>query len=263
MTRREFVASTAAMAAAGGRLSASAGARTQTPPRNRRPYSDLDWTKVVRVKTTSHGHCKNQAMLDSYIKRGFGLITMSNYYPSAPWYPAAKMTENYWRLHHEHAVMVNGRRIEGPFDWNKIIAQWKDTLPPEREIRLRQWYSKYPYVEGGKIFKPLPEGVLEAPNAEHHGFLLEDGSSAQGLHICSPGSAFASGTFDAHNYGRTFSHGYHYGSGEFWGTAIDRMIAGLIHPDGGGVTINHPSWTKLDRSLLLKMLDHDPRVLGI
>ena len=202
-------------------------------------------------------------MLDIYLKRGFGLITMSNYYPSAPWYPAAKMTENYWRLHHDHAVMVNGRRIEGPFDWNKIIAQWKNALPPEKDIRLRQWYSKYPYVEGGKIFKPLPEGVLEAPNAEHHGFLLEDGKPAKGLHICSPGSMFASGTFDAHNYGRTFSHGYHYGSGEFWGTAIDRMIAGLICPDGGGVTINHPSWTKLDRSLMLKMLDHDPRVLGI
>ena len=41
------------------------------------------------------------------------------------------------------------------------------------------------------------------------------------------------------------------------------MIAGLIYPDGGGVTINHPSWTKLDRELMLKILDHDPRVLGI
>ena len=41
------------------------------------------------------------------------------------------------------------------------------------------------------------------------------------------------------------------------------MIAGLIHPDGGGVTINHPTWTKLDRELMLKLLDHDPRVLGI
>ena len=251
------------MTAAGRHLSVAAGTRTQTPPRNRSPYSDLDWTKVMRVKTTSHGHCKNQGMLDKYLGRGFGLITMSNYYPSAPWYPAAKMTENYWRLHHDHAVMVNGRRIEGPFDWNRIIASWKHTLPPEKDIRLRQWYAKYPYVEGGKVFKPLPEGVLEAPNAEHHGFLLDDGRPAYGLHICSPGSMFASGTFDAHNYGRTFSHGYHYGSGEFWGTAIDRMIAGLIHPDGGGVTINHPSWTKLDRSLMLKILDHDPRVLGI
>ena len=41
------------------------------------------------------------------------------------------------------------------------------------------------------------------------------------------------------------------------------MIAGLIHRDGGGVTINHPSWTKLDRELMLKILDHDSRVLGI
>ena len=274
MTRREFVASTAAMAATVGRSAPTppqrAGAARptdattgKTPPRNRRPYSDIDWTKVVRVKTTSHGHCMYQRHLDAYLKHGFGLITMSNYYPSAPWCPAAKMTENYWRLHHEHAVMVNGRRVEGPFDWNRIIAQWKNSLPPEKDIRLRHWWAKYPYIEGKKLFKPLPAGVLEAPNAEHHGFLLEDGKPATGLHICSPGSAFASGTFDAHNYGRTFSHGYHYGSGEFWGTAIDRMIAGLVYPDGGGVTINHPSWTKLDRELMLKILDHDPRILGI
>ena len=231
--------------------------------RNRRPYADLDWSKVIKVKTTSHGHCPSQWWLEQYLKRGFGLITMSNYYPSAPWCPAAKMTENYYRLHHDHAVMVNGKRVEGPFDWNKIIEPWKDTLSAAEAAKQPAWAAKYPFVEGKKIFKPLPPGVLEAPNAEHHGFRLENGKWAYSLHMCSPGSAFASGTFDAHNLCKTMSHGYYYGSGEFWGTAIDRMIAGLIHPDGGGVTINHPSWTKLDRELMLKLLDHDPRVLGV
>ena len=271
MTRRDFVGS-AAVAAVGGALGATrpagapggaAAAKRPAKPRNRRPYAGLDWSKVLRVKTTSHGHCMNQWFLDAYLKRGFGLLTMSNYYPSAPWWPASKMTENYWRLHHDHAVMVNGKRVEGPFDWNKIIAPWKDTLSAADAARFSSWAAKYPFVEGKKIFKPLPPGVLEAPNAEHHGFLLENGRTAPNLHMCSPGSAFASGTFDAHNIAKTYSHGYHFGSGEFWGTAIDRMIAGLIHPDGGGVTINHPSWTKLDRELMLKILDHDPRVLGI
>jgi hypothetical protein len=36
-----------------------------------------------------------------------------------------------------------------------------------------------------------------------------------------------------------------------------------VCPDGGGVTVNHPTWTKLDRGLLLDILDWDPRVLGI
>ena len=159
--------------------------------------------------------------------------------------------------------MVNGRRVEGPFDWNKIIKPWKHTLSEAAAAKYPAWAAKYPFTEGEKLFKPLPEGVLEAPNAEHHGFLLEDGTPARNLHICSPGSAFASGTFDAHDLCKTYSHGYNYGSGEFWGTAIDRMIAGLVYPDGGGVTINHPSWSKLDRELMLKILDHDPRVLGI
>ena len=262
-TRRGLIGGAGAAFAALAVTDLCAAARAAVAPRNRRPYAGLDWSKVVRVKTTSHGHCMHQRALDVYLKRGFGLLTLSNYYPSAPWWPLSKMTENYWRLHHDHPVMVNGRRIKGPFDWNKIIDPWKHTLDPLAVKKKPDWAAKYPFVEGKKLFKPLPPGVLEAPNAEHHSFLLEDGRPATSLHICAPGSAFASGTFDAHNLAKTASHGYNYGSGEFWGTAIDRMVEGLIHPDGGGVTINHPSWTKLDRELMLKILDHDPRVLGI
>jgi len=269
MTRRDFLEGAAVAAVGAGVMPARRAAAADdakapaAKPRNRRPYSGLDWSKVMRVKTTSHGHCPNQRFLDAYLKRGFGLLAMSNYYPSAPWWPASKMTVNYWRLHHDHPVVVNGKRVEGPFDWNKIIKPWKDTLSAAESSKFPSWAAKYPFVEGEKIFKPLPPGMLEAPNAEHHNFLLENGRSAGSLHMCAPGSAFASGTFDAHDLCKTYSHGYNYGSGEFWGTAVDRMIAGLIHPDGGGVTINHPSWTNLDRELMLKILDHDPRVLGI
>lgn len=37
-------------------------------------------------------------------------------------------------------------------------------------------------------------------------------------------------------------------------------IGGLLHPDGGGITLNHPTGSLDD---YLPMLDHDPRVLGI
>ena len=237
--------------------------RGSVPARNRRPYEGLDWSKVVRVKTTSHGHCPNQWWIDQYLKRGLEFLTLSNYYPSAPWCPLSKMTENYWRVRQKHSVMVNGKRVRGPFDWNKIIEPWKDEISEKELAKFPSWAAKYPFVEGDKMFKPLPKGVLEAPNAEHHKFLMKDGSPAKDLHLCAPGSAFASGTFDAHNLFKTGSHGYDPGSGEYWGTAIDRMLAGLVYPDGGGVTINHPSWTKLDRHFMLELLDHDPRVLGI
>lgn len=264
MKRREFMMLGAASALAAKVGSAAAkktssvdgGVKRPAPPRNRRPYDGLDWSKVIKVKTTTHGHCLNQRMLDIYLKRGFGLMTISNYYPSAPYCPLSEMTGGYYRMHHDHPVMVNGKRMDGPFDWNKILEKWKGELPEEQA-------KEFPFKEGGKLFKPLPEGVLEAPNAEHHGFLLENGRHAGSLHLCAPGSAFKSGTFDARNKFKSMTHGYHFGSGEYWGTAVDRIIAGLIHPDGGGVTINHPTWSKLKRKLILEMLDYDPRVLGI
>ena len=83
MKRREFVMMGAAGIAA-VKVGAAA-ARTEeivrhdAPPRNRRPYSGLDWTKVQRVKTTSHGHCMDQKFMDAYLARGFGLLTLSNY----------------------------------------------------------------------------------------------------------------------------------------------------------------------------------------
>ena len=127
-TRRGLIGGAGAAFAALAVTDLRAAARADVAPRNRRPYAGLDWSKVVRVKTTSHGHCMHQRALDVYLKRGFGLLTLSNYYPSAPWWPLSKMTENYWRLHHDHPVMVNGRRVKGPFDWNKIIDPWKHTL---------------------------------------------------------------------------------------------------------------------------------------
>ena len=240
--------------AAGG--SPSAGCRP--PQRNRHPYRGIDWAAVHRIRGTTHVHCTNQADLDEILKR-IEFLTLSNYYPSAPWYPLSKMTENYWRVHHDFPVMVNGKRVEGPFDWNRIVGKWIRELPPEMQ-------KQYPFKEGKKLFRPLPEGVLEAPNAEHHAFLLENGRNHGHLHMNSPGSLFASGTFDQGQKNRFQTGtrgGCHFGSGEFWKTAIDRMTAGLMYPDGGGVTINHPVWSAYERSLILKLLDHDPRVLGM
>ena len=226
------------------------------PPRNRRPYADVDWSKSILINTTSHGHCLNQMMLDTYLKHGFGLMTISNYYPSAPYVPGKGMAVGHYLVHHDFPVMVNGKRTGGPFDWSKIVSEWSEELPPELRKSL-------PFKVGEPMFPKWPEGILEAPNAEHHGFRLANGRHAGSLHMCAPGSAFKSGTFDAHDKFKTKSHGYEYGSGEFWGTAVDRLIGGLIVKDGGGVTINHPTWTNLRRDLLLDILDWDPRVLGI
>ena len=258
-------ASTAAMAGAGahGCKTAEQGiVAHDAPPRNRHPYKDVDWSTALQIKGTTHIHCVNQDDLDVILKRGIRFLTLSNYYPSAPWWPLSKMTKNYYRLHHDFPVTVNGKRTEGPFDWNAIVGQWIKELPPELQ-------AEYPFKEGEPLFKPLPEDVLEAPNAEHHYFLRDDGDGPHHVplfHMNSPGSAFASGTFDQLQKKRFQTKtrgGYNSGSGEHWKTAIDRMIGGLIFPDGGGVTVNHPKWSAYDRMFILELLDYDPRVLGI
>ena len=271
MNRREFMmaaAATAAMAGAKAQDDKTVQQAEQgiiahdAPPRNRHPYKDVDWSTAHRIKGTTHIHCVNQDDLDVILKRGIRFLTLSNYYPSAPWWPLSKMTKNYYRLHHDFPVTVNGKRTEGPFDWNAIVGQWIKDLPPELQ-------AEYPFKEGDPLFKPLPEDVLEAPNAEHHYFLSDDGDGPRHVplfHMNSPGSAFASGTFDQLSKKRFQTKtrgGYNSGSGEHWKTAIDRMIGGLIFPDGGGVTVNHPKWSAYDRMFLLELLDYDPRVLGI
>ena len=260
MTRKEFMSTSAAFAAAPVCAAAgdASGTSRQFMPRNRHPYQGIDWATAHQIRGTTHMHCKTQADLDIILKR-IEFLTLSNYYPSAPWCPLSKMTENYYRLHHDFPVMVNRKRVNGPFDWNKIVGQWIKDLPPELQ-------KEYPFKEGGNIFNPLPEGILEAPNAEHHNFFDDDGKRISRLHMNSPGSSFASGTFDQWQKRRFQTGergGYDFGSGELWYTAIDRMIEGLIYPDGGGVTINHPVWSSYDRPFILKILDHDPRVLGM
>ncbi len=230
--------------------------KTKASPRNKTPYAGLDWSTVKEVHTTSHGHCENQKMLDAYLERGFELLTVSNYYPSAPTMPLITFREHHYRVHHDFPVVVNGKLENGPFNWSEIVGSWAGELTDEQRKQL-------PFTEGPLLFKNVPEDIMEAPNAEHHSFLDERGRFISGLHMCAPGSAYCSGTFDKRNRFRSNKHGYEIGNGLYTHDAIDRMIDGLVVPDGGGVTINHPAWSHLEDRIIWDLLDHDPRVLGI
>ena len=276
MTRKGFLGSIVALGATGLPVRSEAAAKPSgasgkptphvykpqvahdAPPRNRHPYAGVDFGKTHYVTSTTHGHIENQVMLDAYLKHKFGLLMISNYYPSAPRYPGKDFTKKHFLFHADHEVLVHGRQTKGPFDWNKIIAPWKDEIDPSVK-------KDFPFdpKKDEKMFTRWPEGILEAPNAEHHFFYLDNGERAKNLHMCSPGSFYASGTFDARYRFKTWKAGFCHGSGENWRTATDRMIKGLMFPDGGGVTINHPTWSNLDRSFILEILDHDPRILGL
>jgi len=266
MNRRSFLkAASGACLASGLGLPAAASpddvglpsVRREDPKlRNRRPYAGVDWTKARQVNTTSHGHCVYDRMLEPYKRRNFGLYTISNYYPSAPTMPGKTFDRHHYRLHHDWPMMVNGKRKAGPFDWNAIIEPWKDELPEELRRQL-------PFRDGGVMLPSFPDGVLEAPNAEHHCFLDGEGRIMWPLHVCAPGSAFKSGSFDSGLRFLTKKAGFGMGMQEFWKTGFDRLIDALVVPDGGGLTINHPSWSHHRREDILTWLDHDARVLGI
>ncbi|MBR4617638.1 MAG: hypothetical protein IKO55_18680 [Kiritimatiellae bacterium] len=227
-------------------------------PRNRRPYTGLDWTKCRQITTTSHGHCETQRQLDEYLRHGYGFMTISNYYPSAPTYPGGTITRYHYHFHSDWPLMVKGVRTEGPFDWNKIIEPIKDGI----DTKFR---SEFPFDPRKDVpmFPNWPKKMLEAPNAEHHTFVMDDGKVDPYIHLNGLGSFYKSGNIDKYKRYGTRRLGYCAGTGEHWRTSMDRMLKELMFADGGGVTINHPSWSGLKRDLLLEMLDHDPRVLGV
>lgn len=222
--------------------------------RNTNPYANVDWDTVQHIHTASHNHMTNQETLDRAVRTGLRFLTISNYYPSAPWWPMREYRNNQFWTEHTHPVVVDGKLTPGPFNWNKIILDpetgWADELPADIRDDL-------PVTVGDHPFTNIPDDILEAPNAEHHGFTNTN------AHACAPGSAYQSGTVDKQNRYHTRQHGYAIGTGQTWQDAFTGMFEDLIVPDGGGVTINHPTWSGLPRELVIEMLDYDPRVLGI
>jgi len=220
------------------------------PDRIRCPYAGVDWEKSHQILTSSHMHVPDRKYFDLYYAKGVRFMTASNYYPSAPYYPLSKMRESQFRVSQKYGVMKDGIYLPGPLDWNTIIGGWIDELDEKERKEL-------PFIAGKEMFPNVPADLLEAPNAEHHGFKDSD------AHINSVGSTFASGTFDVLRIFGLEKHGYARGTGLPWKDAFNRMLSELMSKDGGGVTINHPVWSHLSMEQALEMLDFDPRVLGI
>lgn len=231
------------------------------------PYEGIDWSRILYVPSTSHVHVEGQSKLDAvYSKFGLRHIPISNYYPSAPYYPAEKIMQNQF-IRQEFGIVyhprdraadkenkLDGEYLPGPINWNDLIMDpakgWYNDLPEELKKRL-------PIKPGGRLFKTIPGDVIISPNAEHHGF------SNVPLHACAVGSLYASGNFDVHNVFKTLDHGYSAGTGLPWEEVFAQMLDKLLFKTGGGITINHPVWSGLAYEDVLKMLDFDHRVMGM
>ena len=117
----------------------------------------------------------------------------------------------------------------------------------------KAWYPLEDY------FSDVPDDIIQCPNAEHWRFkwngVLTNNSN---IHLNGIGSLYQSDTDEI------------WGSGKEISGEVEAILDDLIYTDGGGITINHPSWSNwyLDRHSLpldriLTLLDMDERVLGI
>lgn len=104
----------------------------------------------------------------------------------------------------------------------------------------------------------VPADIIELPNAEQH-YIAIFGLTGNSVHINSLGSTFRSGS----PRGQTPS-GFNGGRVE---TLIKDVVNELLYSDGGGLTLNHPTWTYnqnlFSMDIFCHLLDLDNRVLGI
>jgi hypothetical protein len=230
------------------------------------PYADVDWEEFKRVASATHLHITDPQQLDkAYHRMCLRHMPISNYYPSAPTYPIKSIRYNQYKIQQDFGLVYNGDNskpgsakwadghfVTGPFRWNDIIMKgqnaWFHELPSELQSQL-------PFQLGDFIFKNVPDDIIVSPNAEHHSF------TDAGLHACAVGSLYSSGNFDVHDDFKTQEHGYAIGTGLPWEFAFRKMIDGLLFPDAGGITINHPVWSHLSFDEVVRMLDFDHRVL--
>ncbi|MBQ8756345.1 MAG: hypothetical protein IJZ19_15055 [Lentisphaeria bacterium] len=220
--------------------------------RNRTPLAGIDWKHGAQVLSSTHMHCYLPEHLELYLKGGLECAMVSNYYPSAPWYPLNSIRENTFRLG-QTGCFRNGEFHRERIDFTPLLESWKHLLPEESRKQL-------PFDEGKVVFPDLPENLLEIPNAEHHWFSDCDDY----FHVTSPGAMLVTGIFDRFGkFGMTEQGGFARGFPVPWREAFREILDSLLIPDGGGIIINHPMWSHMTADFLLELLDFDPRVLGM
>ncbi len=213
------------------------------------PYKNVNWESVKKIPSSTHMHIRNQEALENGYKYGIRHFPISNYYPSVPYNKNPKLSD--FKLNQTWPCRRGDETISPPINWNNIIT-WADELD-------EPYKSTFPFTESPKsVYTDVPDDVIISANAEHHRF------SNSGAHICCPGSSFSSGNFDARNHYKLKDHGFSIGFGGTWQEAFKEMLDGLDYPDGGGITINHPTWfSRFSDAQVIEMLDFDERVLGI
>lgn len=120
-----------------------------------------------------------------------------------------------------------------------------------RHIAISNYYPSKPLYP---IPYTMPEGVISSPNAEHHSMTIM-GTFVPAMHLNGLGSFFESGSPRGEEPVGC--------GGADVATIVPQILSNLQYEDAGGVTINHPTWSNLNKSQINYLLDLDERVLGL
>lgn len=122
-----------------------------------------------------------------------------------------------------------------------------------QHIAISNYYPSEPCYPLEEIYT-VPVGIISSPNAEHHNMTIM-GSSFPSMHLNGLGSTFESGSArDQSPVGC---------GGANVSVIVPQILANLQYEDGGGITINHPTWSGMNDTQINYLLDLDERMLGI
>lgn len=128
----------------------------------------------------------------------------------------------------------------GQATFNRLVNGGIRYAPLSNYHPSKPWYPLSDYFT-------VPEGIIGSPNAEFYNMDIRN------FHANGLGSLYEE---PEPNTQKT------------WKYKFNRILEDMQYEDAGGITLNHPHWTKdqgeeLKNSDLIEMLDYDSRVLGI
>lgn len=214
--------------------------------RERCPYGNVNWRTCKKITGCTHMHCLSQQQLDNAFASGLELVSITNYYPSRPWYPLREQTGDLLGQK-QFGFIRDGVWHHKEISFGELFSGEGKLPPPEEK-------------EAEKLFTNLPPDLLEIPNTEHHDFA----DTHPFFHITAPGSLLSSGTPErVKDAFGLFSAGFAKGCPLPWREAFTHILEELLYPEGGGIIIDHPAESRIRANQICEMLDFDSRVLGM
>lgn len=289
MNRRSLLACLTALPA-----TVSLRGETATGRELANPYAEVDWDQWDCVHSISHQHQgQTDASRDGFVEMGYRHFAFSNYYPSAPTYP---LPPAYATQHPELIVSPNaehhsftdaglhanalGSMLATGYGSNVNAKECAVSPIMHRFDRLSVFSEEEPWLgvyrldlrivgnEGAETKATAQLSIVGAIECEFRdGFkdkgLIHERAYPPGNHtIYLRTEATSIDTrlvFDMTALSVT-QYRLMQGTNRPWRDVFRAAFELLQYPDGGGMTLNHPTGKIAD---YLPMLDFDQRVLGI